>query len=403
MPEKEAPASILAQWDAVGAKLAGGQAPTPPARRTFTAAPPAAAEAEATEPPETPARGPGGKFLPRPAVAKPPAPRAATKALAQARTEAIEATEGDEHDAHAAEKAQLEALAKKLGFKIDGATVSVAERAQFREQRRKQNEEHQKRLEQVDRIASQKFADADLTAGEMKRAKAAWTARDYDGFAKELGAKDWNALIGDAVRDHADPNYRALQELRAKDQRRDAEQAAAKAQADRAEAQRVEAQQIREYQSALSKQAEASSDPIARAFADDPMFLNAVFNVQAENLVPGEDPISIEDAIRLPPRRGGSPLLEELRALYRRAAKAFAEGEAEESDQAATQPEPVKAGSTRAAPSLVKRPIAAISTKKATEAAAPGTTNTGSKEWMRQAAERMLAAAAEDRKSARRA
>lgn len=367
------PQNVMELWDAVGAKLERGEAPPVRGPRTGTAArPEPAAEAPAVE---TPARGAGGKFLPRgeKPAAEAPKPDATSK------------------------KAQFEALAKELGFRLDGSTVSVAERAQFREQRRKFNESTAAQQAQFNAQMQAKLAELEAP----RAAFAAWQAGDYDGFAKALGEGDWNGLNRKAIQRHADPNYRLVQELRDKEAKREADEKASKERAQREHTERVTAQQIQTYKVNLGKQASESTDPVARAFADDPMFLDAIYRVQAENFVEGQDPISIEDAIRLSPRRGGSPLLEELRALYKRAAAAFAAEQ--ESDRATTKPEPAQAGRGRAAPELVRKTVTSISTKKATEASAPVASDTRSKAWFKNAEERMLASVQEDAKARKRA
>ena len=374
-PAPAKPQNILELWDAVGVKLEKGEAPPVRGPRSGSAArPELAAEAPAAE---TPPRGAGGKFLPRtdkPAAEKPAAPAPA-----------------------ADKKAQLEALAKELGFRIDGAAVSVAERVQFREQRRKFNEATATQQAEFNRGFQAKLAELEAP----RAAFAAWQAGDFDGFAKALGEGDWNGLNRKAIQRHADPNYKLVQELRDKEAKREADEKAAKERYQAQQREQATAQQINTYKVNLGKLATESTDPVARAFADDPMFLDAVYRVQAENFVEGQDPISIEDAIRLSPRRGGSPLLEELRALYKRAAAAFAASE--ESDRATTKPESAQAGRGRAAPELVKKTVTSISTKKATEASAPVASDTRSKDWLKNATERMLASAQEDAKSRKRA
>jgi hypothetical protein len=372
-PAPAKPQNILELWDAVGAKLEKGEAPPVRAPRSGGAAKPAT---EAEPAAETPPRGAGGKFLPRAA-----APAAAEKP-------AVTAPAADK-------KAQLEALAKELGFKLDGATVSVAERVQFREQRRKFNEATASQQAEFNRGFQAKLAELEAP----RAAFAAWQAGDFDGFARALGEGDWNGLNRKAIQRHADPNYKLVQELRDKDAKREADEKAAKERYQREQGERATEQQIQTYKVNLGKQAAECADPVARAFADDPMFLDAVYRVQAENFVEGQDPLSIENAIRLAPRRGGSPLLEELRALYKRTAAAFADAQ---SDQAATKPESAQAGSTRAAPALVKKTVTSISTKKATEASAPVASDTRSKAWLKNAEERMLASVQED-KTRRRA
>ncbi len=373
------PQNIMELWDAVGAKLERGEAPPVRGPRTGAAARPEPAAVEIDKA-ETPPRGAGGKFLPRAAA---PAVPAAKEPAAAPSTEA--------------KKAQFEALAKELGFKLDGQTVSVAERAQFREQRRKFNESTAAQQAQFDAKFKAQLAELDAP----RAAFAAWQAGDYDGFAKALGEGDWNGLNRKAIQRHADPNYKLVQELRDKEAKREADEKAAKERAQREQKERATAQQVQTYKVNLGKLASESSDPVARAFADDPMFLDAVYLVQAENFVEGQDPISIEDAIRLSPRRGGSPLLEELRALYKRAAAAFAAEQ--ESDRHTQKAESATAESPRAAPALVKKTVTSISTKKATEASAPVAADTRSKAWLKNAEERMLASVQEDAKARKRA
>ncbi len=150
----------------------------------------------------------------------------------------------------------------------------------------------------------------------------------------------------------------------------------------------------------------ASSDPLVAAFADDPAFVQAVFEVQKSEY-DGHNTVTPEEAIRIRQSEGGSPLLEHMRALYSRLEKAFRAGQVQHettqvvAPQAATKPEPAAAqaaaGSTRDAsvPVRESKPTTSIPQRKATEAAAPAKFK-DDRSFMKYAEQRMLEAISKD-------
>lgn len=219
-------------------------------------------------------------------------------------------------------RATLVEIAKELGLDVDDARVTTRERAEFREARR-QHAERMKRDEQdfMQRLNGLKTE----TVGEVQWArqlKQLRDAGDYEGIARHLGAKDWNGLQEEVIARISDPNYKKLRELEEFKQQQIQREEQTRREREQQEASAREVAARRQYMGSLSQLCSASKDPLVAAMHDDPMFLQAVYDVQKENW-DGRTTVTPEQAIKIVSRNAARPLAQELRGIYERLHKAF--------------------------------------------------------------------------------
>lgn len=381
--------ALLAQWDAVAGPE--GVTDEPAAEGT---------EAEAVDAP--PARGADGKFTkgkaaandsevpgkdtaagsgqakPNGATGGKPIPAGATKArpvladVGKAKAGGVPGEASGEQPALAAggeTPAELAELAKKHGFVVEGGKVVPRERHAFREERRQARAELQKAREAFDAEAGKTKAQLQAEGRAVYAAKRALDADDFDGFAQALGHKDWNALNEKVINRFADPNYKRLQELERDKQQREQREAQQREQQIAQAKQQQELAAQAEYKQGLSATMAESSDPFVAAMADDPAFVNAIFRIQEQHF-DGHETITAEEAVRLKPKDGGSPLLETLRGLYNRLHRSGVFAETEEgarSTQNTTRPA-AKQAATGTPRGPAKKVTTTLSQKDAQEA-----------------------------------
>lgn len=292
---------------------------------------------------------------------------------------------------------QLHELAKKHGFIVEDAKVLPRERHAFREERRaarqKLEQERAQFLQERENILNQIRGEG----SSVIAAKRALDAGDFDGFAKALGAADWNEINSRVINQFADPNYRKLQELERREREREAQAQKQREEQTRLQAAQEEARARAEYQQQLAASMAESEDPFVAAMHDDPAFVAAVFNIQRDHW-DGAETISVEEAVRLKPRNGGSPLIEQLRTLYSKLSKAGVFNDGDASPPAAERRE---TGTRDAQRPAKKSPPTTISQKDASEAASPRTFKSEA-DFMRYANEQLEAAALRDREEARK-
>lgn len=275
-----------------------------------------------------------------PAVVTPPAdqPPAREKTFSD-RFEALHSALGGD-DGDDTEETETEAPAKAppvpkpdkkpepppAAAKPDDEPVKPSERAEFREYKRQQQAALDKRMAELDK-REKDFAG---THGErLTKAESilkAIEAGDPEGFAQAVGTKDFNEFQESFIKRLADPNYKELRELQKwrEDQQKQAEQQ--KKEQETQEANRQRAELRGKWLGDLTEKGKTSKDRVAQAMADDPMFLNVVFEIQKAHWDDSaKSTVSLEEAIDrgLPGHK--TTLREELKALYDRLGKAFGE------------------------------------------------------------------------------
>lgn len=303
---------------------------------------------------------------------------ARVEAKQQATAEAIEKAA---ETATPSEMDQLKQLAEKLGMTLEDGRVTVAERHQFREQRRlaklEQDQERARWQSEMENARRQFQSELEFAqgVGEFKKTK------DFEKLAKTMGYENWNKLQEEVIAHATDPNYRRIRELEEREEARvrEAERQAQEARVHAERQQQLEAQ--RGYQQQLSRQMAESKDPLVKAMADDPSFVAAVFRVQQEHW-DGVQTVTPEQAANMAARGAAKPLRAELRALYDRLAPIFTAPPAAEAAKAAPRP------ATRAP--AVPPPRASKVTKH----------DPKGRDWFVNAAARLNAAQAEDERRA---
>lgn len=216
----------------------------------------------------------------------------------------------------------LTALAKKLGLDVDGARVTAKERIEFREQKRK----HAERMQREEQDLIQRFTQAKGgLEGEINKARAIFKAKEdgnYEALARELGAKDWNALQEEVIARLSDPNYKRMLELEQREQQREQQARRAQQEFEQRQQQQAKAVAMQEHARNLSEHMKASRDPLVAAMHDDPLFINSVIEVQRQNW-DGSTTVTPEQAIKIAAKGFTAPLAQTMRTLYERLSRVY--------------------------------------------------------------------------------
>lgn len=278
-----------------------------------------------------------------PELAKPTGDDAPPPKAAEKKPEAAPDPKAQE----AQEREAFKAMAQKLGYQLEDAAVTNKERAEWRRMRK----EHTDAIKNAETSAKssieelQKAAEAEINFGKALR--EARKSNDYNQIAKLLEYEDWNALQEGVAKAVTDPAYQEVLEL--KKWKADQEKAAAEQQEKLRvqQEQQAKAAERQKYLDNLSSGMKASTDPLVKAFADDPMFVNVVFNVQDANWDGGDQVLAPERAIHVKAPGAKLTLHDELKNLYERLAPVFG---------AKTEPEEPKKAKAARAPQLPGKP-----------------------------------------------
>jgi len=191
----------------------------------------------------------------------------------------------------------------------DGEKLTVRERVALRE--------HKEALEaQAQQLRAALVQQFNAAAGTLAQREARTAALehaaeqgDHDGMAQILGHKDWNAFQNHLIGTLASPGYKETRALQRQVAQERAEREAERQRGVLAQQQAAAAANMRQ----LAKDLAESEDPICRAHADDPQFIDAIYSIQKEYW-DGRTTIRPEKALRAK-RRAGPPLIEQLDAL----------------------------------------------------------------------------------------
>ena len=275
------------------------------------------------------------------------------------------------------DRAQLQALAQRLGLEIDDTKVTVRERAAIREQGRRLRSALEAQWTEKENEFKERETQFSDRAAKVQAIEDAYEKGDYEGLAKALGVKDWNELQNSVIQRLADPNYKRLLELEQKHKEREDREAKEKLDREEQSKRQLQEHAVTKYMQTLGQKAQTSKDPVIRAMAEDPSFLQAVYRVQQEHW-DGESTVSIERALQLAPKGSRVALREELEVLYKRLHKAFG------------APEP--AADNGKSP----KPKTQVAKRAGAEASPPGPFESDS-EWRKYAVRRMEEAAERDK------
>lgn len=252
----------------------------------------------------------------------------------------------------AGDKAMFEALAKKLGYNIDGKGVLPSERIAWETAKKRQETGIAEREAKAQKMLAD--AESQLTSNpRVQKAEAIVTAYengDPDGFAQALGVKDFNEFQQSFIKRLADPNYLELRKLQQWKEQQEAERKKSEEEGKQRQASEQRAQAYKAYMSNLSEVCKNSSSPLVAAMHDDPLFLQAVYRIQEENWDPVQQKtITVEEAIKKASRGANQDLESELRKLYERLGKGFTPAEAAAAAASAAAPRSGKKPAPRTA------------------------------------------------------
>lgn len=276
----------------------------------------------------------------------------------------------------AADPKPAEPKPKRETVEVEGKPNFAQERLEFTEWKRKNREAYESdmraRRKQFDDELRAERAKFDEERGKFSpRVEKAekllqlMETADYENLAKEAGYEDWDKFQSHVLGTITDPNYKRTRELERKLAEREAKEKAdeeARAKAEQEQRQEHESRQqaqarakaIAEHKQGLSEAMTRSTDRAVAAMADDPVFVNTVFEIQKQNYDPStKSTVSPEQAIRMALRGGQRTVHEELTLLYQRLRKAVGEEAAQEAVAAAVAapatPAPAKAKASKTA------------------------------------------------------
>lgn len=315
-------------------------------------------------------------------------------------------------DPNAAELAQLQALAKKLGYNIDGTKLEVDERYKFREATRKTKAKLDAEAKaRADEFAkergdweSTKAKDAEVVQWAKTLEGAFKNAKDYDERAKAMGFESWDAMIEDSVSQFSDPNYQELKESRKfREELKAKEERAAKEAAEKAEKETKSATEkaaaeartaaMRRQIGAIQQHMRDSGDEALAALSEDGILVKAVLDLQMQNYDrETRSTITVQQALDMP-LQNGKTLKQNAREHHanvaKRAVLAFG---------ADVIPEDIRAklGLSKEAPKQLAPRTQTTPTNGKTPASQPKKFDPRSPEWMRKARRELEAASAID-------
>lgn len=230
----------------------------------------------------------------------------------------------------------------------EGDKVSIAERAAFREAKRKAYEQIQaKEAELMQRIAQREQEIQE----KVSRAEAVFKAfdeNDPNALAKALGQESWDKLQENYIARLADPNYRELQEVKRKLEEREKAEHETRAQAEQRVREEQRQRAIQAHVAGIAQHMQQSKEPLLATLHEDLNFVQAIFAIQREHY-DGESTVTPEQALDLVPKGGTMTLRAQLQAIRDRLNKAFGGAPAPTAQAAPAKPKAPK--TSTAAPS----------------------------------------------------
>lgn len=209
----------------------------------------------------------------------------------------------------------LKSLAEKLGLEVHGDKVSLKERTEFRDWKKRQQEQLTLKEQQLQGELEKAYSTHKGDIDWAKDLKAAKENGDYQKIASLLEAKDWDDLQRHVVAQLTDPNYKKLRELEAWKEETAKKEAAAQEAREREAEENKRAQETQRYRNSLVESMKGSKHGLLTAMHDDPIFANTVFAIQKANW-DGETVLSPEQTLKLSPPGSNRSFEEEMKSLY---------------------------------------------------------------------------------------
>jgi len=182
--------------------------------------------------------------------------------------------------------ARLEALAKRLGMKVEGDRVSVNERAAFRDERRKTKQALQAEREAIEADRAKFQKDNESAVALHKRLADAIEAADIEEIAQAVGFKSWAELNQDFIQKRSSPLARELAAMKKRERERDekdVKEAETRKQAERSAALERER---KEYFARVSEDIDDSDDDSVRELGKIEGFREMVLRAENDALEP---------------------------------------------------------------------------------------------------------------------
>jgi hypothetical protein len=200
---------------------------------------------------------------------------------------------------------ELEALAEKHGFKVNGNRIEPAERVAFRAEKQKARE--QLRQEQAAFQARMQEEGSKVQGASVKfqAFEKALESGDADGIAKAAGFKDFRSLVDDYTKRSASPEYKRIKELEEQTQRLAAEREQEKQRAQEAHQQQTKTQQIAAYKVSMADTMKSHGDVLEK-MAGDSEIVDLLYQVaDAHYRATGEEP-DVSELVETPSRLLGN-------------------------------------------------------------------------------------------------
>jgi len=177
----------------------------------------------------------------------------------------------------------LQMLAKKANWHIDGQVVSVAERAAFREERRKAKQALEERQRSIEEQLGHRVKESESEIELGRALRAAYEAGDFDQLARGLGKKDWNEIQEEFIAKLADPNHKRLTELEKKLKEKEAAEEQARREGETRAQHQARMQAIQQYKIGVSNEMKTSDSPVLKALGDNPDVVHMVYAIRNEH------------------------------------------------------------------------------------------------------------------------
>jgi hypothetical protein len=222
------------------------------------------------------------------------------------------------------DRAQLEELAKKHGFVVDGNKVTVQERVKWREDVRKDRERAAKRDQEFTAKVSEVEANLHQRFGRASKALEAWEKGDFDGVAKALEGDDkigWRDLQGRAAQRIMSPEAKRIRELEERETARERADRERQEQQAQAEEQQKLTHARAEFQQKLTTNMGSSENRVVKALSAAPQFVGAVMSVIEREWRENGRSLSAEEALH--EDFGGAKLIDNAKTLWHSLSAAF--------------------------------------------------------------------------------
>jgi hypothetical protein len=225
---------------------------------------------------------------------------AKAKAGADETEEAADDPNADPTEAAAdRDRVRLEALAKRLGYKLEGERVSVEERAEFRAAKRKSLEAIRAKTEAVEAREKELDQLRQTDGAKFQKLLAAVDAADHQAVAELAGFKSWEELNLDFLRKKSSPQSREIEALKKDKREREEREAKLIADAKARETTAKVERERKEYVERLTADIESAEDESIRSLGKVEGFSDLVLHHERIEYDPALDQtITREEAIK---------------------------------------------------------------------------------------------------------